>query len=171
VMGIVSIDEPLDITVETGTPQPEMDAVAAIFQSVGLRANVREGYIRLSADLDLPWVVMLMAPLTWVALQFAGGVATKAGADAWDAYRRGGWRGLRRFIDEVVHARGREGTITVRDPTGPDVRLHAAIPDEALSELADLDWEAMSDGYLSWEEGQWHYLGGGAPKAVRAPRR
>jgi hypothetical protein len=131
--------------------------------------------MRLGAG-DLPWVVEFIKPLRWVAFAFVGGAAGKAGADTWDAYREGGWRGVQEFIGDVVRARGNDpdGYITVRDPTGPDVRLWQGIPDDAIRALADLDWGAMSGGDLGWsdERGEWRFLHGErAREGAPAPRR
>jgi len=153
----------IDVTVDAGISPEQRQAVEAVFQGAGQRANVHDDYLRFGGD-ALPWAVFVLTPLAWLALQFASGAVHKAGEDAWDAYRGGGWRGLRRFINEVVRAREgvRGGTITIRDPTGPDVDLSATIPDEALKSLGDLDWAAMQGGRLSWRAstGDWMYLGG-----------
>lgn len=168
------ITEPLDITVDTGTPDAEMRAIREAFESVGVRADVREDILRLSAD-TLPFVVMFIAPVTWVAAKFAGGFAEKAGEDAWDEYRAGGWQGLARFVAEMTAARGgRDGTTTIRDPTGPDLTVWVGIPDDAFRDLANLDWAAMSDGMLTWNSstGEWWFLQGRrAPSGIPAPRR
>jgi hypothetical protein len=107
-------------------------------------------------------------------LQFASGAVQKAGEDAWDAYRAGGWRGLRRLADEIAAARTGDhgGTVTIRDPDGPDVHLSSSVPDIALEELADLDWSGMRDGWLTWDAAteQWMYLGGGESRAKPARR-
>jgi hypothetical protein len=167
--------ERIYITVDAGTPPEQMRAVAALFDGTGKEAEVDDGYIRLSAD-TLPWIVQLIAPVKWIALVFGAGVAGKAGSDTWDAYRAGGWIGVRNFVMKVVRARGEDpnGTITIRDPTGPDVHLWVEVPDEALRELAELDWEAMTDGYLSWsaERREWTFLQANrAPHGLPAPRR
>lgn len=112
--------------------------------------------------------------MTWIAAKFAGGFVEKAGADTWDAFRHGGWRGITRLISEIAKARdGRKGTTTIRDPTGPDVHLTMDIPDHAVQDLANLDWEAMSDGWLTWdaERQEWRFLHGHrAPQGATAPR-
>jgi hypothetical protein len=117
-----SDDEVLDVTVDRGATPQEVGALEDVFRSAGIEASVRDDFVRLSGEV-LPYVVMFIAPITWVALRFAGGAAEKAGADAWDAFRDGGWRGLRRFLREVAATRATEGSVTVRDPTGPDVQL------------------------------------------------
>jgi hypothetical protein len=161
----------LDVTVDRGATQEEMRALRQVFQDAGIEATVRDDFIRLSSGV-LPYVVTFIAPLTWVAAKFAGGAAAKAGADTWDAFRDGGWRGLRRFLDDVASTRTTHGIVEVRDPTGPEIKLHEDIPDEALRELADLDWAQMKGGgYLGWSERGWGYLQAGAPKSIPAPRR
>jgi hypothetical protein len=166
------MDEPVDVTVDLHAPQEEMDALAAVFADAGIAAEVKDGYLRMSAA-ALPYVVFVLAHLKWIAAAFAIGASGKAGADSWDAYRDGGWEGLKVFIQNVARARRNdpEGRITIRDPSGPDVELHEGIPDEALRELADLDWDAMKKGRLSWaREGEaWVYLG--SARAEPAPRR
>ena len=165
-----SAHDPLEVTVDRGASEAEMAELRAIFQRVGIDARIRDDYLRLSAE-PLPYAVMFMSPVTWIAGAFAIGALGKAGADSWDAFRDGGWRGLSRFLAEVARARGRDGTVTIRDPTGPDVQLDQHVPDDALRELAALDWPAMSDGYLGWSEDGWLYLKGGAAEALPAPRR
>jgi hypothetical protein len=160
----------LDVMVDRGATQDEMAALVAVFERVGVRATVRDDVIRLSGGV-LPYVVNFIAPLKWVAFVFAGGFAGKAGADTWDSFREGGWQGLRLFLDEVAATRASEGTVTVRSPGAPDVQLYEAIPDQALQELADLDWERMGPGRLGWSEEGWHYLVPGAAEVVPAPRR
>ena len=103
------------------------------------------------------------------------GFAAKGGADSWDAFKQDGWQGVARMVREIAEAHGdRDGTVTVRDPDGPDVHLDLRIPEEAYQELSELDWADMSDGWLYWnpEEGEWWFLQGKrAPTGVRAPRR
>jgi hypothetical protein len=168
------MDGPLEVTVDSGTPAAEMAAVEQVFAAAGVPAKVRDDCMRLSAD-ALPFVVMFIAPTTWVAAKFAGGFANKAGEDAWDEFRAGGWRGLTRFLAEIASARGaRDGVVTIRDPDGPDLNLKPGIPDAALEDLANLDWTAMSDGWLSWNDarGSWWFLQAHrAPSGMPAPRK
>jgi hypothetical protein len=163
-------DEPLDVTVDRGAPDEEMRALALMFERVGINATIRDDHLRLSAE-TLPYAVMFVGAVTWLAGAFAGGALAKAGADTWDAYRNEGWHGLRDFLVEVGRIRGPNGTVTLRDPTGPDVQLDQGIPDDALRELADLAWDEMNGGRLGWSGDHWLYLEGGAAEAVPAPRR
>ena len=167
--------EPIDVIVDAGTPEDELDAVRSVFERVGVDAKVRDDYLRLSAADVLPYVVTFIAPVTWIAAKFAGGFTQKAGEDAWDEFRAGGWKGLAEFLGEISRARnGRPGVTTIRDPAGPDLDLDMEISDEALRALGDLDWTAMADGQLSWDasRGVWWFLQADrAPKGVSAPRR
>jgi hypothetical protein len=173
-MGESASLKPLDAIVDAGAAPEEMAAVESVFRAANVPATVRDDYVRLSAEV-LPFVVMFIAPVTWVAAKFAGGFAAKAREDAWDEYRSGGWRGLSRFITEIAAARqGRAGRTTIRDPTGPDLDLAYGIPDEALQELAELDWDVMRNGDLGWDPvtGQWLFLHATrAPRGLPPPRR
>jgi hypothetical protein len=166
------MEGPVIVTVDLHAQQQEMDALVAVFADAGITADVKDGYVRMSAG-ALPYMVFVLAHLKWLAAAFAVGASGKAGADSWDAYRDGGWEGLKVFIQRVAHARRNDpqGRITIRDPSGPDVELHEGIPDEALRELGELDWPTMKTGRLSWgRKGKaWVYLGG--DKAKIAPRR
>lgn len=167
------ISKKLHVSVDAGAPSEEMAAIRQIFDARGIEADVQDTYVRLSAG-ELPWTVDLVCALKWLALAFATGFAGAGGADAWKEYRAGGWRGLAQFIKEITSAREGDGTITIRDPEGPDVHLDASIPEEALVALADLDWEEMSDGMLGWndERGEWWFLQARrAPRGTSAPRR
>lgn len=172
------MEEPVEVTVDLHAPQEEMDALVAVFADVGIEADVKDGYLRMSGGV-LPYAVFVLVQLKWLAAAFAVGASGKAGADSWDAYRDGGWEGLKVFIQRVARARRNDpaGHITIRDPTGPDVDLDEGIPDEALRELAELDWPAMKSGRLSWRDGGgWTYLGGGwtylgGDRTKPAPRR
>lgn len=167
------IPEKLHVSVDAGAPTEEMTAIREIFDAHGIEAEVQDNYVRLSAG-ELPWAVDVVCALKWIALAFATGVVGKAGADAWDEYRAGGWRGLVRFIEEITSARGGDGAITIRDPEGPDVHLDSDIPEEALAALAELNWEQMSDGMLGWNgaRGEWWFIQARrAPRGTPAPRR
>jgi hypothetical protein len=168
------MSEPLTVIVDAGAPPNEMAAVQRAFEAHGIKAEVRDDYVRLAAG-ELPWVVDVTASIQWIALAFASGFAGNAGADAWTEYRSGGWRGLVHFIREIASARGNDdGTITVHDPQGPDLLLDTKVPEEALPDLADLDWPAMQDGILGWndERKEWWFLQARrAPRGISAPRR
>jgi hypothetical protein len=165
---------PIDVTVDLGTPDAELRAIEEVFHAAGLEAEAKAGYVRLSVS-DLPPVTFVLAPVVTLATAFAAGVAQKAGADAWDAWRQEGWRGLRRFLIEITRVRPRDdrATVVIRDPTGPDVTLLEALPDEALIALGGLDWAAMKSGRLQWhaDQAEWIYLAGGATQTEPAPRR
>ncbi len=162
--------ETLDVTIDRGASEEEMRGLTLMFERAGIKASIRDDYLRLSAE-ALPYAIIFIGSVAWIAAKFAGGAAEKAGADAWDAYRDGGWQGLRRFLVEVGRVRGSNGTVTVRDPAGPDLQLYQQIPDDALRELADLAWDEMTDGRLGWGGDQWLYLQGGQAEAIPAPRR
>lgn len=167
------VSEQLHVSVDAGAPPEEMAAIRQIFDARGIEAEVQDNYVRLSAG-DLPWAVDVVCALKWLALAFSTGFVGAAGADAWKEYRAGGWRGLAQFIKEITSVRDGDGTITIRDPEGPDIHLDAGIPDEALAALADLDWQQMSDGMLGWndERGEWWFLQARrAPRGTPAPRR
>jgi hypothetical protein len=165
---------PLDVVVEAEAPEAEQQALVEVFRNVGVTAEVRPSYLRLSADV-LPWIVNFIAPMKWVGLAFASGFAAKGGADSWDAFRDEGWRGVVRMVREISAVHGdREGTVTVRDPDGPDVHLDLRIPEAAYPELSELDWQGMSDGWLYWNpqhEEWWFLQGHRAPTGIPAPRR
>jgi hypothetical protein len=169
----MSDSDRLSVVVEAGASPATMQALAELFDTRGIEAEVRDDYVRLSAG-QLGWILDFIAHLEWLALAFGSGFAAKAGADAWDEFRAGGWRGLATFIKQVYSARGSDGAITVRDPDGPDVHLDDRIPEDALAELGEFDWGAMSDGMLIWssEKGEWRFIQARrAPRGVKPPRR
>jgi hypothetical protein len=151
----------ISVSVEFLTSEAEKSSLASIFAAYGIEAEVK-------ADRPPPWfgpnpyIVIVAAPVLYLALAFARGAAEKAGADSWDAYRDGGWRGLRRLIRELEWSRDRHpesmGTLVIEDPEH-DVALHLSsrIPDRAMRELADLDWMALKGGELFWDDKGWHH--------------
>lgn len=111
--------------------------------------------------------------IPWIAGAFATGFAGKAGADSWEAFRDGGWRGLRTFLAGIRRARTQEeGTVQIRAKGYPVVRFIESVPDEALEELGYLDWSTLTEGYLAWDHDarSWWQLRPGADSAEPVER-
>jgi hypothetical protein len=165
------------VHLEEAASSDECAVITSIFNAYGVDVDI-------SADRwvhrggSWPYVVAVAAPVVYIALAFVRGGAEKAGSDTWDAYRDGGWRGLRRFTQEMAWARDADrrapwagerggGKISLADPTGgPEVELSVGLDDTDFISLADLDWTAMKDGgYLRCHgDGKWFYNGQPAPQ-------
>ena len=175
---MVSQPQPqVHVVLDIGVAEEEVEAVRSVFRSAGLDAEVQPGIIELSAEPG-PWVADLVTVgqnAVLVIAAFFGaigaGFAQKAGQDAWDEFRADGWRGLRRFMQEITSARGGSGgRVTLRGVGHPDLSLESGLPDAAYEKLADLDWSQLGEGTLGWngETGEWWWLPPGG-RAQRAP--
>jgi hypothetical protein len=152
----------------------ELHALESIFAAYGIDANVTpELHTRRAGS--FPYIVVVAAPVIYIALAFARGAAEQAGAESWDAYRRGGWRGLRRFLQEIAWAhdteRRRFGTsgmdeIRFEEPDGPSLHLYQHLTDDELRALGDLDWSTMEDGDMLsiGGDGKWRLNNEPAPR-------
>jgi hypothetical protein len=168
---------PIEVQVWPGSSFHDVEAV---FGAVGLEVDVRDDeLISIAPPVE---VTIVVAPLVWLALAFAGGAASKAGEDAWDAYRSAGWRGLRRLVQELYGIRhpgapSYSNVVRVDVPRDLSVRIPVAIPEQGLRALAELDWEAMEGGILEWnvEAATWVHVrwghSGSIPHRSQAPRR
>lgn len=165
------------VVLDVGVSEEELEAVKGVLRSAGLDAEVQPGIVELSAEPG-PWVADLVSVgqnAVLVIAAFFGavgaGFAQKAGQDAWDEFRGDGWRGLKRFMQELTFARGgSSGRVTLRGVGHPDMSLDSGLPDDAYKSLADLDWSQLSEGTLGWnrETGEWWWLPPGG-RARRAP--
>jgi len=71
----------VEVSLEAEASAADQAAVAAVFESADIRADVQSTYIRRSADL-LPWLIVIAVTVRflWAAV---GGAGDEAGRDAW----------------------------------------------------------------------------------------
>jgi hypothetical protein len=134
--------ELLEVTLDAGADEEEVAAVTRVFDEAGVPAIVTANYHRRSVG-ELPWVLILAAPLT----AFLTRLATNAADDAHKA--------LKSWIARLYEARrDRDGSIRI-DDEGRTFILTRKIPDEGIRELAEGKLDAT--GYYVWdaEHGAW----------------
>ena len=85
----------VEVSLEAEASAADRAAVAGVFESVGIRADVQATYIRRSADL-LPWLIVIAVAVRflWAAV---GGAGDEAGRDA--------WKGLKWLVAGLYEAR------------------------------------------------------------------
>jgi hypothetical protein len=140
------------VVVRHQAPPETIEAVNDLFREARVNADVERNPALGGADV----VQVVVDSLPWLALAFAGGAAGKAGADSWDAFRDGGWRGLASFIRGVGHATECVG-LEFQPSASAKVSVQMPIPDEVLRQLGDLDWSRLKTGELRWHpaDDQW----------------
>jgi hypothetical protein len=141
---------PVEVILESESADADRLAVAEVFESAGIRADVQGAYIRRSADI-LPWLIEIVAAgavtkFLWAA---AAGAGDEAGRDA--------WQGLKRLITSLHEARkasrAPQGGVTIRDPeSGVVIQLGSDLPDEAYRLLYEIEtFSAPLSGILRWD--------------------
>lgn len=86
----------VEVSLEAEASPADQAAVAGVFESADIQADVRADYIRRSADL-LPWLIVIgvvAARFLWAAV---GGAGDEAGRDA--------WKGLKWLVNALYEAR------------------------------------------------------------------
>jgi hypothetical protein len=140
----------LEVILESEVPEVERAAVAEVFESAGIQADVKGAYIRRSADL-LPWIIEItaaatVARFTWAAVAGAG---DEAGRDAWKA--------LKRLITSLYEARrtsrAPQGGVNFRDSEAKvEIQLPPDLPDAAYRRLWEIENPvAPLSGILRWD--------------------
>ena len=143
--------EPLDVVLESECTAADVDAVAAVFEAVGIPADVRPGYIRESAA-DLPWLVIIFVGI------WAGGTFIRAALQgAGDEAGRDAWRALMHIIKAIYEARqsssaaGGSVSIRIADPS-VEIPLPPELPEVAYQRLFEIeDPQARLSGILMWD--------------------
>lgn len=131
------VDRGIEVLLESECSDTDRAAVAAVFEAVGIQANVRGAYIRESAAI-LPWLIIIgtgYASWTFVkaALQGAG-----------DEADREGWRMLLRLVKALYEARSNspapEGTVSVQaEQPQVEIPLPPDLPELAYRRLWQIE--------------------------------
>jgi hypothetical protein len=144
----VSDDELLiDVALEAEAPPGETEAVRAIFEQAGVRADVTASVSRLSVG-DLPWVVYATLPLQ----AFLVRLAQNAADDAPSA--------LKKLVANLMSHRKRstkgDGAIVFRTDEGPQIVVGDGLPDAAFEQFVQ-DIPRATGGYYLWDaaSGRW----------------
>lgn len=140
----------VEVIFESGATDAERAAVAEVFESAGIQADVQGTYIRRSADL-LPWLIEFT--VAWTIVKFLGaaaaGAADEAGRDAWKWLKR-----LNTGLYEARKAsRAPQGGVTLKDPEeGIEILLPPDLPDLAYRRLFEIENPcAPLSGILKWD--------------------
>jgi hypothetical protein len=139
------------VILESEVTEADRAAVAEVFESAGIPADVKGAYIRESAE-ALPWLIQIEKDARYLAAALAGGLLSAPGADAWAA--------LKRLVGRLYEARkGAPGNVVVRDPdTKTEIPLEPDLPDDAYQRLLEIESpRAPQSGILRWdrERQQW----------------
>jgi len=138
----------VEVSLEAEASAADRAAVAGVFESVGIRADVQATYIRRSADL-LPWLIVIAVAVRflWAAV---GGAGDEAGRDA--------WKGLKWLVAGLYEARrssqSPQGGVSIRDSeTGVEIQLPPGLPDQAYVRIVQIATpSAPLSGILRWDE-------------------
>ena len=134
----------IDVTLEMEAPPKEVVAVEEVLREEGIRGKVRATYMRLSMG-ELPWAIILLAPLFWFISAFFVGAGQEAGRDA--------WKGLRKLVSRLYAARrNKHGRITIRTTdTHTIIALQDDLPDEAYKRLVQMSPDRLNGGNWIWD--------------------
>jgi len=138
----------VEVSLEAEASAADREAVARVFESADIRADVRADYIRRSADL-LPWLIVIGVTVRflWAAV---GGAGDEAGRDA--------WRGLKSLVTGLYEARrsseSPQGGVSIRDSeTGVEIQFPPGLPDLAYIRIVQIESpSAPLSGILRWDE-------------------
>ncbi len=139
----------MDIILESESTTADRAAVADVFTSAGLAANIRGAYIRESAGLD-PWIIVISATTGTFLVSAAKAFGEEVGKDA--------WKGLKLLITALYqsrkNSRAPEGEVQFSDPnTRINVHLPAGLPDQAYRRLYEIEHlRAALSGNLVWKD-------------------
>ena len=147
------IDMTVEVILESEVTDVERAAVAQVFESAGIPADVEGAYIRRSADL-LPWIIEITVAATATRFMWAavGGAGDEAGRDA--------WKGLKMLITGLYEARrasrAPQGGVSLRDSTSEiEIQLPPDLPDAAYRRLCEIEnLTAPLSGILRWDNDQ-----------------
>src|ERR1035441_4822016 len=120
----------VEVSLEAEASAADRAAVAGVFESVGIRADVQATYIRRSADL-LPWLIVIAVAVRflWAAVGGAGGEARRS-------------------------SQSPQGGVSIRDSeTGVEIQLPPGLPDQAYIRIVQIATpSAPLSGILRWDE-------------------
>lgn len=140
----------VEVILESEVPDVERAAVAEVFESAGIEADVRGAYVRRSADI-LPWIIEITVAATAVRFVWA------AIAGAGDEAGRDGWKGLKKLIAGLYEARrasrAPQGGVSLRDSGSKvEIQLPPDLPDAAYRRLCEIENPtAPLSGILKWD--------------------
>jgi hypothetical protein len=139
----------IEVSLEAEATAADRAAVAGVFESADIQADVRADYIRRSIDL-LPWLIVISvvtARFLWAAV---GGAGDEAGRDA--------WKGLKGLITGLYEARrssqAPEGGVSIRDEEARvEIQFPPGLPDLAYIRIIQIETpSAPLSGILRWNE-------------------
>jgi len=139
----------VEVSLEVEASAADREAVAGIFESAGIRADVQADYIRRSAEL-LPWLIVISvvaARFLWAAV---GGAGDEAGRDA--------WKGLKWLVAALYEARrssqSPQGGVSISDQeTGVEIQFPPGLPDRAYIRIVQIESpSAPLSGILRWDD-------------------
>lgn len=140
----------VEVMLESEVTDGERAAVAEVFASAGIEADVKGACIRHSAGL-LPWIIEIAVTVSaarfiWAAVAGAG---DEAGRDA--------WKGLKRLITDLYEVRRNSqaprGWVSLRGSGSEvEIQLPPDLPDEAYRRLFEIENPtAPLSGTLRWD--------------------
>jgi hypothetical protein len=124
------------VLMESGAPPGEVEAVRDALHDVGLDLPVDASLVRRSLG-ELPWYLLLVAPLARFGWTFAGKVAERLGERTGDAVANS----LSLLVRRLWQSRsGPEGRMELEDSlTKTRIMLTEDLPDEAYDALRQID--------------------------------
>ena len=143
----MSEPQPLPLNVEyvidLHASSDEVDSVTNIALEEGVPGQVRAALSQKSID-DMPWIVLIFTPV----VPFLKGFLEEAG--------RSGYKDLRRLVSRLIGAGRREkGHVQIRERGSlTTVVFPPGLPEEAFSQLANLDLEDIQGSYWVWDREQ-----------------
>lgn len=142
--------EIVEVILESEATDADRAAVAEVFDSAGVPAEVKGAYVRRSAE-ALPWLIEIEKGAKYAVAMLAGGALSGPGQDAWTA--------LKKLVSRLYKARKGQGSVVLRDPdTNTEIPLEPDLPDEAYRQLLEMESpRAPQSGILRWdrERRQW----------------
>ena len=133
--------EQLEVVLEGTSTAEDERAIEAIFAEFGIPTVVMVEIRK--ADIQVPWLVMISAPLGAFLAVYCAAIAKRLGDDTYDAAKH--------LVGRLWQARaarwGRNGSVVLKD-TDARVRLllDDGLPKEAYQALEELDREALKRG-------------------------
>ena len=143
----------VDVLLDSGASAAEVTAVTDVLRDEGMEGSVEAALSRRGAG-ELPWVIILLAPVAVFLSAFLKGIGQEAGRDT--------YHGLRQLISRLFGARrNANGSVSLSDEdTRTEIVLVDDLPEEAYRQLADKSLEELKGGYWTWDPklGRWSRL-------------
>jgi hypothetical protein len=140
------------VSIGLETSSNEIEALEQVFAAAQIPVVVDPQIARFSAD--SPWVMYLSAPVSAFSSQFARVESPHPEA----------WRGLKHFMDRTAEAFGGQGgsVVFTEEKSEVMIALTPDLPDQAYSDLLELDLEEIEGQRISWDpdEQAWYGLRG-----------